>query len=153
MERIYFIIILIGLLFIGCINNTEINNAEEIKQNTTTETSLKTIEKLEIIHFHGDYQCSSCITVGNYAEETVNTYFKNELESGLIEFKHINGQLKENEILVMRYGASGSSLWIGTYYKNGDFETEENIKVWYKTNNKNDYLAYLKDVIEKKLNN
>jgi hypothetical protein len=48
------------------------------------------IEKVEVYHFHGTNQCYSCKTVGNYAEETINTYFANELKSGKIVFGHIN---------------------------------------------------------------
>lgn len=109
------------------------------------------IEKLEIYHFHGTNQCHSCVTVGNYAEETVYTYFKDELESGIIVFGHINGELPENKDLIIKYGATGSSLWFGTYGKNEYFSAEVNVNVWYKIDDKESYMIYLKDVIEQKL--
>ncbi|MEM4230888.1 MAG: nitrophenyl compound nitroreductase subunit ArsF family protein [Candidatus Pacearchaeota archaeon] len=109
------------------------------------------IEKIEIYHFHGTNQCYSCKTVGAYAEETINTYFSNELKSGKIIFGHINGELPENSVLVKKYGATGSSLWIGTYFKDGTFKKEENVNVWYKIDNKQGYIDYLKSVIETKL--
>jgi hypothetical protein len=108
------------------------------------------IEKIEIYHFHGTHQCYSCKTVGAYAEETVNTYFSNELRSGKIVFGHINGELPENSELAKKYGATGSSLWIGTYTKDGKFSKEENVNVWYKIDNKEGYINYLKGVIEQK---
>ena len=109
------------------------------------------IEKIEVYHFHGESQCSSCIAVGNLAEETVNTYFSNELKSGKIVFGHINAELPENYALAKKYGVTGSSLWIGVYTKDGKFFKEENTNVWYKINNKSDYLNYLKGIIETKL--
>jgi len=109
------------------------------------------IEKIEIYHFHGTNQCYSCKTVGAYAEETINTYFSNELKSGKIVFGHINGELPENKELVIKYGATGSSLLIGTYYTDGTFLKEENTNVWYKIDNKQGYIDYLKGVIETKL--
>lgn len=109
------------------------------------------IEKIEIIHFHGHNQCYSCITMGDYAEDTVNTYFEDELESGKITFDHINAQLQENKDKAQKYEVTGSSLWIGTYYKDGRFEKEQNTKVWYKINDKTDFMNYLKGVIEEKL--
>ncbi|OGJ12591.1 hypothetical protein A3K82_00285 [Candidatus Pacearchaeota archaeon RBG_19FT_COMBO_34_9] len=109
------------------------------------------IEKIEVYHFHATNQCYSCITMGDLAEETIDTYFSNELKSGKIVFGHINGELPENSELVKKYGATGSSLWIGTYYTDGSFAKEENINVWYKINNKKDYMNYLKGVIESKL--
>jgi len=109
------------------------------------------IEKIEIYHFHGTNQCYSCITMGDLAEETINTYFFDELKSGKIIFAHLNGELPENYNLVKKFGATGSSLWIGVTYKEGSFTKEENINVWYKINNKQDYMNYLKGVIDGKL--
>jgi hypothetical protein len=107
-------------------------------------------DHLEIIHFHGDRQCDSCRAVGSYAEETVVTYFSDELKSGKIVFGHINYDLPENKALAKKYAVTGSSLWIGTY-KGGVFRAEENVNVWYKIGNKEDYTAYFKSVIEEKL--
>jgi len=135
----------------GCINQ-ESNN--EINGNAIADTSNErtiNIDKLEIYHFHGTHQCYSCITVGNYAEETVNTYFADEVKSGKIVFGHINGDLPENSDLVAKYGATGASLWLGTYTKDGQFSAEQNTNVWYKIDNKEEYMTYLKGVIEQKL--
>ena len=109
------------------------------------------IEKIEIYHFHGTNQCYSCVTMGDMAEETIKTYFVDELKSGKITFDHINAQLSENYALSKKYEVTGSSLWIGTYFKDGTFTKEENINVWYKINNKKDYMSYLKEIIETKL--
>jgi len=119
------------------------------KQKETPKES--SVEKIEVYHFHGTHQCYSCITVGDYAEETINTFFADELKSGKIVFGHINGDLPENQELTKKYGATGSSLWIGTYTSGGKFGKEQNIKVWYKIGDKQDYMEYLKGVIEKKL--
>ena len=109
------------------------------------------IEKVEVYHFHSTQQCSSCIAVGKLAEETLNTYFSDELKSGKLVFAHINVDLPENKALVDKYEAKGSSLIIGTYGKDGSFTKEENTNVWYKISNKEDYMNYLKGVIEQKL--
>jgi hypothetical protein len=111
----------------------------------------KDVEKLEIIHFHATQQCYSCKTVGAYAEETINTHFPDKLNSGKVFFASINLDLPENKELAKKYGATGSSLWIGTYYKDGSFTKVENTNVWYKISNKEDFMNYLKGVIEDKL--
>ncbi len=59
--------------------------------------------------------------------------------------------MPENQNLVKKHEATGSSLWIGTYTSDGKFKKEQNTSVWYKIGNKQDYLNYLKRVIEKKL--
>ena len=109
------------------------------------------VEKVEIYHFHTTEQCYSCKTVGAYAEETINTYFSDQLKSGKVVFASINIDLSENKELVDKYEAKGSSLLIGTYGKDGSFVKEENVNVWYKISNKEDYMNYLKGVIEGKL--
>jgi len=108
------------------------------------------VEKVEVYHFHATRQCYSCIILGEYAEETVNTYFAPEVASGRVVFAHVNANLPENRVIVDRYQPTGSSLWIGVYDRDG-FHKEENVNVWYKLGNKDEYLAYLKGVIEKRL--
>jgi len=101
-------------------------------------------------HFHATRQCYSCITLGAYAEETVNTYFAPERASGRVVFGHVNANLPENKALVEHYGPTGSSLFIGVYDKDG-FHKEENVNVWYKIGDKEEYMTYLRGVIEKRL--
>jgi len=108
------------------------------------------VQKVEVYHFHRTQQCYSCRTVGAYAEETVKTYFAQELESGRVVFGHINIEEPENKALVDQYGPIGSSLWIGVYDNDG-FHKEENVNVWYKIGDKEAYLTYLKGVIEKRM--
>jgi hypothetical protein len=141
------LVLVICLIFlIGC-SSTE----TPATGNAVLDTPVKVnIDKLEIYHFHATNQCYSCKTVGDYAEETINTYFADELESGKIVFSHINVDLPENKDLVMKYGVTGSSLWLGTY-KGDNFNAEENTNVWYKIKDKEDYMNYLKGIIEQKL--
>jgi hypothetical protein len=89
--------------------------------------------------------------LGAYAEQTVNTYFQNELSSGKLVFMHINGELANNSEIVKKYGATGSSIWIGTYNSSG-FYAEQNANVWYKIYNRTEFMDYFRGVIEDKLN-
>ena len=152
----------------GCISNQNASSTTTTfgKQTTTTLTAQTESvcdpraqscdldsqqTRVEVYHFHRTSQCWSCKTLGEFAEKTVNTHFKKELESGRLKFDHINVQLSENKELAEKYGASGSSLMIGIYDSNG-FSKEEDTKVWYKLNNEQEYISYLKSVIEAKLN-
>jgi len=158
--------LIMAIAFSGCTDtNASSNTTDECEstaclvlpseQTQTPEADkaedVETIEKIEVYHFHGTHQCYSCIAVGDYAEETINSFFADELKSAKIVFGHINGELPENQELVKKYEATGSSLWIGVYTSDGKFIKEQNIIVWYKISKKQDYLNYLKDVIEKKL--
>jgi hypothetical protein len=109
------------------------------------------VDNVEVYHFHGNKQCTSCIAVGDLAEKTVNANFRDELASGRLVFAHVNYDLPGNAALAEKYGVTGSSLWIGVYDANG-FHNEENVKVWYLINNPDAYSLYLTDLIDKRLN-
>lgn len=131
----------------------EINPVSDAKTEelVTQKTEESEVQKIEVFHFHGTHQCYSCKTVGAYAEETVKTYFSDDLKSGKIVFDHINAELLQNKETALKYGVTGSSLWIGVYKSDGSFSKEENVRVWYKINNKQEYMNYLKEVLEQKL--
>jgi len=145
-----FLIALVGLsvLVAGCTGAKDSNVTGDA---VAVDAKSSEVQKLEIIHFHGAHQCYSCITVGAYAEETVNAYFADELSSGKITFAHINGELPENQELVNKYGVTSASLWFGKYTEDGNFSAEQNTNIWYKIDNKETYMTYLKGVIEQKL--
>ncbi len=140
----FFVVCLI--LASGCTSRS--GSGQPVAVNTSQPAS--TVEKVEVYHFHATRQCYSCITLGAYAEETVNTYFAPEVASGRVVFAHVNIDLPENHALVDQYGPTGSSLWIGVYDQDG-FHKEENVNVWYKIGDKDDYMAYLKGIIERRL--
>jgi len=142
MKIVLLILLVVTLIFAGC--------ASTPKESVDSHVIHSTVEKVEIYHFHGNQQCSSCIAVGKFAEETVNTYFADELKSGKVVFAHVNAQLPENLELARKYDVSGSSLWIGVYDSQG-FHPEQNTNVWYKISDKQDYMTYLKGIIDKRL--
>jgi hypothetical protein len=114
-----------------------------------TNSTLSGVESIAVYHFHPTNGCVSCTTMGDYAEETVKTYFPRELETKKITFDHINYQDPKNADLVKQYNVTGSALMIGVTDASG-LHTEENIKVWYKIGNKEEYMTYLKDLLEKR---
>lgn len=151
-NKYFFGLVMLALAVCVCISGcTESADAATADKAVVPETNPVSGTKIEVFHFHGNRQCPSCKTVGAYAEETVKTYFSDELESGKIVFGHINAELPENRETALKYGATGSSLWIGVYEENGNFSKEENVNVWYKINDKQDYMDYLKQVLEQKL--
>jgi hypothetical protein len=105
---------------------------------------------LELVFFHPVPGCDSCDEVGRYANETVATYFKKEIAAGNITYQDINLNLPENRGIANRYGASTQSLWIGEYSATG-FHATEITDIWYFAYNHDDFLQYLKGILEQKL--
>jgi len=149
---------LVFLLLFGCAANPPAESAAPAAQPVSgagaspagNSTAGAGVQKVEIIHFHGTHQCYSCITVGDYAEETVNRYFAQELATGRVTFSHVNVELPENQELAEKYEVTSASLWIGVYDYSG-FHKEQNTDVWYKISDKEEYMSYLKGIIEKRL--
>ncbi|MCF7861875.1 nitrophenyl compound nitroreductase subunit ArsF family protein [Candidatus Woesearchaeota archaeon] len=158
MKYIITTLILSMLLFVGCTTDGQPNSCEVSgicdnnldNSNTILNASKITVDKIEVYHFHGASQCFSCETIKSFAEETVNLYYKDLLDSGKMEFRSIDVSLPENKEIVNKYGATGSSLWIGTYI-NGKFLKEQDTNVWYKVNDEEGYKSYLKGILDKRL--
>jgi thiol-disulfide isomerase/thioredoxin len=155
MNRVHFLfcgcIIIVVLLFTaGCTESSfQPGNARPIPQSTISSNS--TVERVEVIHFHGDQQCTSCIEVGDLAEETVKEYFPRELTSGKLSFHHVNYDDLANKDIVANYRVTGSSLWITSYDANGVHRLQD-MDVWYLTGDKARYKAYLAGIISERLN-
>lgn len=103
--------------------------------------SIVPADKIEVVHFHATQQCWSCITMGEYALKTIKEKFPDEYASGKIVFKDVNGELKENEDIVTKYQARGSSLFVNAI--TGDTEDiNEDTMVWRLVSNEQQYIDY-----------
>ena len=141
-KNIYITPVLLLIIFFGCSN--------ESSSNVTKENKTHSVEKMEIYHFHSDRQCSVCKAIGAYLDETISRYFIKQVDEGKIVYGHINVQSPEKKEITNRYGAQGTSLWIGVYDENG-FHSENDQGIWYKLRNKEKFIIYLKNLIEKRL--
>ena len=151
-RSLVFVFFIVALIFMaGCTDSSQKLSAQASLVSQSAIGSNNSFEHVEVYHFHGNNQCSSCIAVGELAEKTVNANFKDELASGRLVFAHINAELPENKALAEKYSVTGSSLWIGVYNGNG-FHKEQDTKVWYLIDNEDDYTSYLSGLITKRLN-
>ncbi len=153
------LIVLATVLLAGCTSqsdslisvNTPATSPPTFSTMPATLAPGVTVTKLEVLHFHPTRGCATCTAIGDYANATVSKYFADELASGKVVFRHVNLQLEENRALVEQYGVSSSALMLGVYTSDGAFYPEENLKVWYKTDDQQRFMDYLKGVIEKRL--
>ena len=151
MRSLIFVFFIVVLIFTaGCTDLSPQLGATVPSASQPVIGSNNTVERVEVIHFHGNQQCMSCIAVGDLAEKTVKANFKEDLASGRLVFAHINAELPENRALAEKYGVTGSSLWIGVYDGNG-FHKKEDVRVWSLIGNKDAYMTYLSGIISKRL--
>jgi hypothetical protein len=136
-----------AVLTAGCTGN-----GEETATGPSTEVGYtgSHVEKVEVYHFYGASRCVSCVMLGDLTEETVNTYYAQELQSGRLVFDHIDTAMPENREIVERYVPTGSSLWIGIHDENG-FYKEELLGPWYMIGDEQKFSAYIRAVIDQQL--
>jgi len=141
------ILIIIGIIIIVLIIFSFLKPKEKgiEKQNEIIEVQIA--DKIEVVHFHGTNQCFSCIKVGEYALKTIQEKFKEEYENGTIVFIDINGELEENQEIVQKYKARGSSLFINSIIGSND-NIEEETTVWRLVNDESSYLKYFEDKLK-----
>jgi hypothetical protein len=129
------------------LSTSQSSSDNSIPSPTATIVPVTPADKIEVVHFHGTQQCWSCITVGEYALKTIKEKFPKEYASGKIVYKDINGELKENQDIVVKYQARGSSLFVNAIQGDKD-NIAEDTTVWRLVNSESQFINYF----ENKLN-
>jgi FtsZ-interacting cell division protein ZipA len=156
------IILIIVIAIVGIVFWIERNGNKPTEAQSTNNQTAKSqeelpmsiakisAEKIEVVHFHGTHQCWSCITVGEYALKTIKEKFPEEYKNGTIVYRDINGELPENKDIVMKYQASGSSLFVNAITAGKD-NIEEDVTVWRLISNESQFINYFQDKLNKLL--
>lgn len=146
MKNTLFLIPIFLLAFLSC----QAQVKTETNVNTSSNTEIK--NKIQVLEFFGKRRCTSCMNIEKNTKLTLNTHFADELKSGKVEFKMINFDLSENEKIVDKYEAYGTSLYLVTVI--GEKETVMDLSSFAFLNNANDekYTQKLKEKIVKQLN-
>jgi len=87
---------------------TACQGQDNSKVMVTTDTS----RKIEVIDFYGTHRCVTCEAIEANAKYTIDTYFKNEVNDGVIVFKTINVDKDENYSVAEKFEATGTALFI-----------------------------------------
>lgn len=140
--------IFLAILAAGCTGTVPARPALSPVPSLTPQNH--TVSSIELVFFHPVPGCDSCERVGRMANETVTTYFGPELAAGRIRFRDVNLNLPENRDIANRYGAYTESLWIGEHDETG-FHVTEILDIWYYAYNREEYMKYLKGVLDRKL--
>jgi len=156
-KPVFISIIVIGLLISGFILFRNLNTtakSDPINAQAETNTpqlsapmSVAPVDKIEVVHFHGTNQCASCIKVGMFARVTIEGKFSEEVKSGKIVFKEINAEFPENQAIVTKYQARGSSLFVNAIRGDKDDITEDTT-VWRLIDNEIQYITYFENKLK-----
>jgi len=101
------IILAIGLLavnFGSCSNGSAKGDEKKSSVNSAIPAS-----SIQILYFHGDRRCATCIKVG---EVSLNLYNAKYATNTSVAYKEINTDKDENKAIAEKYQIAGSSLII-----------------------------------------
>ncbi len=96
------------LAWVFILSLTSCQGQDNSKVITTTDTS----RKIEVIDFYGTHRCVTCEAIEANAKYTVDTYFQNEVNDGVIVFKTINVDEDKNYTVAEKFEATGTALFI-----------------------------------------
>lgn len=108
--------------------------------------------RLNIVYFHAEHRCPTCISIEENTKKTLNTYFAAQLKDGTIKLQVLDVSDDKNIKLVEKYQADGSGLFLtlldGKKEKTTDFT---NFAFSYSRNQADKFISGLKAEIEKNL--
>ena len=99
-------------------------------------------------YFHGSFRCPTCHSLEQYAKESIEINFKNELDRGLLVFKAVNIEEKENEHFVNDYQLYSKSLVLSLVRGKKEVKHKNLTKIWEYVRNREKYVNYVKSEID-----
>ena len=81
--------------------------------------------RVKVLYFHITNRCHTCRGIEANVRKTLDDHFKNEVETGVIDFYVINCELPQNKEMVEKYEAYGATLAITTMLNGKELKTED----------------------------
>jgi peroxiredoxin len=113
-----------------------------------TSTMSSAPERIELLYFHRTDRCVSCNNAEQYARDTLNTYFPDEVKSGKLSIQSIDYQ-KDTE-MAKKYNVNMQGLKL-VEYRGGQETVKDVSEIWAYVRDKNAYMSYLRDALNKEL--
>ena len=98
-------------------------------------------------YFHGTYRCPTCNKMEQYSKEVVENDFKNDLDSGALQFRSVNIESRGNEHYAVDYQLYTKAL-ILSLTKDGKEVRSRNLdKIWEYVRDKERFQNYVRDEV------
>ncbi|MGA1840240.1 MAG: nitrophenyl compound nitroreductase subunit ArsF family protein [bacterium] len=144
-----FLLTSIIIISIPKISNSAHKKGSSPEQDTVTQTTEKGSNKVIVYYFHSNFRCYSCKLIEQYTREAIEKYFIEKMKSGILEFKPVNIDEKENKHFIKDYQLYTKSVVV-SLIKGGKEQSFKNLeKVWQYLKNRDKFLNYIKEETEK----
>jgi hypothetical protein len=108
--------------------------------------------KLNIVYFHAEHRCPTCLSIEENTKKTLDTYFAAQLKDGTIKLQVLDVSDEKNVKLVEKYEAEGSALYLTRVDGKKETTTDfTNFAFSYSRNQADKFIEGLKAEIEKNL--
>jgi hypothetical protein len=108
--------------------------------------------KLQVVYFHSEHRCPTCISIEDNTKKTLNTYFAEQWKNGTITLQVLNIDDEKNQKLAEKYKAEGSALFLTQIVNKQETTTDfTNFAFSYSRNDPAKFITGLKTEIQKRL--
>lgn len=107
-------------------------------------SSAEDKDGLIVYYFHTNARCASCLKIEKYTEESLNTFFADQLESGEISFRVINVEEKENSHFVDDYQLYTKSVVLSQVRDGSEVKYKNLEKVWQYLMDEEKFYEYIR---------
>ncbi len=99
--------------------------------------------KIIAYYFHGNARCPTCHKMEQYTKEAIEGSFKDKLDNGLLIFKAVNVEKKENEHFVNDYQLYTKALIISRVENGKEIQHKNLTKIWEYVRDKKKFFNYV----------
>ena len=108
-------------------------------------------DRVVVMYFHRTQRCPTCLKMGGYSEEAINTGFAKEIKEGKVEFHFIDFQDAKNEALTKGYQVGGPTLIVAKVVDNKVAERKNLQEMWTKARDKAAFIEYVQGNVKEYL--
>ena len=104
-------------------------------------------DRIVVMYFHRTKRCPTCLKMGSYSEEAVQSGFAEQLKDGAVAFHYIDFQDKKNEKLAKGYRIEGPALIVAKITSNKVAKFTDLEDIWAKVGDRPAFLKYVRDSV------
>ena len=112
------------------------------------EQEEKVENKIIVYYFHWNPRCMTCNKIEKQVEEALHKYYKKQMKQGIIEFKSVDTQKKENKHFEKDYNLYTKSVVISKVVAGKEVKNKTLQKVWELVHNTDSYYQYIKTNVD-----
>jgi hypothetical protein len=105
-------------------------------------------DRVELLYFHRTERCQSCNNAEQYIRDTLDNYYADEIQSGLLSLQSIDYQI--DRAMAEKYNVKVQGLKIATT-RGGQVSIKDVPEVWTYVRDRDAFMGFMESVLDKEL--